>query len=376
MAVILVVDDEKANRALLRALLAPAHAVLEASDGAAALELAAQHPLDLVLLDVVMPGLDGFEVTRRLRLRERSDGCFLPVVLVTALTDQSSRRLGLAAGADEFLTKPIDAQELALRVRNLLSLREKSIEVSARNTELAELHRFKDEMTALLVHDLKNPLGALMANLDFIAAGAHEDAEMSEAVSDSRACARRLKELIANLIDTQRLEAARLEPDRRAVDPAGWLGPITSSRRVHGATRGVVVEARLEPGCVLDIDQALMTRVIENLLDNAMRYTPSGGRIVLEVAKQGPEVEVVVANTGRGIPESQRERIFEKYGQGELGTGRMNLGLGLYFCRLAVEAQGGRITLEGTPDLPVRFVIRLPAVTAPVDATTPPLRPP
>lgn len=360
MAVILVVDDEKANRALLRAhLTAAQHEVVEACDGEEALSRVAAHTPDLVLLDVVMPGLDGFEVTRR--LRATSEPKFLPVVLVTALTDQSSRRLGLAAGADEFLTKPIDAQELLLRVRNLLALRQKGAECMARNVELAELQRFKDEMTSLLVHDLKNPLAALIGNLDYALDDPALEGDARDAIVDSRMCTRRLKELIGNLIDTQRLEAARLTLRRAPIDSSAWIAPVVASRRFDAARRGVVIETKLDAGCTVDLDVGLSTRAIENLLDNAVRHTPKGGRIGVEVRGTDTHVDLAVGNTGGGIPEELRAHLFEKYSQGD-ATGRtsLNLGLGLYFCRLVVEAQGGRIGVEPTPDFPARFVIRMP----------------
>lgn len=369
MAKILVVDDEPANRALIRAYLADTqHELLEASDGETSLALIAEAAPDLVLLDVLMPGLDGFATLRR--LRERHDGPFLPVLLVTALSDQTSKRRGLEAGADDFLLKPVDPTELLLRVGNLLRLRDKSIEQRARNEELAELHRFKDEMVGLLVHDLKNPLSALSANLAYIQG---ESASMPEevvaALNDSSKCARRLGDLLQNLADTQRAEVAALRPTLAPVALREWLMSFKGAREWEAREHGLHLEIDADGGLRGLFDAALLSRVVENLLDNALRYTPRDGRIVL-LAEAAPDgVTISVGNTGPEIPVACRERLFDKFAQHGGGQGRMNLGLGLYFCRLAVEAHGGSIRVEGDAELPTRFVMRLPSATRQVAAS-------
>src|SRR5438445_5812976 len=148
MAKILIVDDEPVNRELLHAYLDGSdHELIDAASGEMALVLTKEQRPDLVLLDVMMPGLDGFETTRRLKAELTNE--LLPVVLVTALADHESRLRGLRAGADEFLTKPVDRHELLLRVSNLLSLRAHQVALVRRNVELIELQRFREEMSAM-----------------------------------------------------------------------------------------------------------------------------------------------------------------------------------------------------------------------------------
>src|SRR5437868_5677361 len=153
MAIILIVDDEALNRELLHAYLESSeHTLIDAESGEDALAAVARERPDIVLLDVMMPGLSGFDTVERIKAATRDQ--FLPVVLVTALADHDSRLRGLRAGADEFLTKPVDRHELLLRVANLLSLRAKESALIAHNVELVELQRFRDEMSAMIVHDL------------------------------------------------------------------------------------------------------------------------------------------------------------------------------------------------------------------------------
>jgi two-component system, sensor histidine kinase and response regulator len=354
---VLVVDDEPVNRALIRAYLADhGYHLIEAASGQEALEIASQTDVDLVLLDVVMPGIDGMEVTRRLRASS-PDG-FLPIVLVTALTDQGSRRRGLEAGADEFLSKPVDPQELLLRTRNLLALRDKEKALLERNIELLELRRFRGEMVALVLHDLKNPLAALRTNVSF-AKDCWPDAEAVEALADAETSGQQLSDLLTNIAEVQRLEEASLPLRRESVRVAGLLTEVLNGRRTHARQREIVLSLDADPAVELAVDRRLMRRVVENLLDNAFRYVPVGGQIQIAVTAAGEHTQISVGNSGPAVPADACTRIFEKYVR--TSKHRQNLGLGLYFCRLAVEAHGGRIGVSGSAELPTNFVIELPS---------------
>ncbi len=360
MAKILIVDDEAINRELLHAYLdGLGYELVDAPDGERALELAARARPDLVLLDVMMPGLSGFEVAEQLKATHRDE--FLPIVLVTALDDHSSRLRGLRAGADDFLTKPLDRHELLLRVGNLLSLRTKEAALTRRNVELAELQRFRDEMSAMIIHDLKNPLSVIMANLDYlIEVGAIAEDEARAALQDSRAAGGRALRLLSNLLDLTRMEAGHLRLTRARTGMAAMVQPLVTQRTHLMDARGITLDSRLDRGAELYADVDLITRVVENVFDNAVRHTPPGGRISVHSNGVGGVASLRIGNSGDPIPPEARERIFEKFGQLGPGVGRMNLGLGLYFCRLAVEAHGGRIWVEETRELPTVFGLELP----------------
>jgi len=162
---VLVVDDEPMNRAPIRASLSPTCEVAEAANGPSALALLQKRSVDLVLLDVMMPGMDGFEVCRRIKAK---GGSYLPVLLVTALGDQSDKNQGLEAGADDFLTKPVDRRELLLRTRAFLRLREQDRVIREQLEQMRSLQAQKDDLVSLLVHDLRSPLAAIVANLQLL----------------------------------------------------------------------------------------------------------------------------------------------------------------------------------------------------------------
>lgn len=359
MARILIVDDEPVNRELLRACLDGAgHELIEAGTGEDALARAREALPDLVLLDVMMPGVGGFQTTRL--LKELAHDRFLPVVLVTALSDHTARLEGLRAGADELLTKPIERHELMLRVANLLALREKEEALTHRNLDLVELQRFREEMSAMIVHDLKNPLTAVIANLAFALDDAGLPTETIEALRDSQAAANRALRLLANLLDVTRLEERQLQLRRAPMPLTDLVTPLVHQRLHLAESRAIAIDSAIDAGTRLNVDADLIGRVIENVLDNALRHTPPRGRIVLRGSCVSDAVRLTIGNSGAPVPAAARAQIFEKYAQAGGVVGRMNLGLGLYFCRLAAEAHGGRMWVDETPELPTVFALELP----------------
>jgi two-component system, sensor histidine kinase and response regulator len=360
VAKILIVDDEPINRELLHAYLdGSGHALFEAATGEQALALAREVEPDLVLLDVMMPGLNGFDTAKR--LKQLASDQFLPVVLVTALSDHGSRLEGLGAGADEFLTKPIDRHELTLRIANLLALRDKEAALTRRNLELVELQRFREEMSTMIVHDLKNPLTAVIANLEFAIDDSRLDAETLDALRDSKTAAHRAVRLIANLLDVARMEERQLRLRRSLVSVVDLVGPLVHQRLHAAGARSISIDSAVDGNPQMNADSELIGRVIENVFDNALRYTPVGGRIAVRGSATDGAVRLTIGNSGTAIPLEARTRIFEKYAQSDQAVGRMNLGLGLYFCRLAAEAHGGRMWVEETAELPTVFALELPA---------------
>ncbi len=366
MARILLVDDEPLNLELLHAHLQPlGHALVDAMTGEDAIEKATAERFDLVLLDVMMPGMSGFDAAERLKQLAAERDEYLPVLLVTALSDPDSRRRGLRAGADEFLTKPIDGIELTLRMNNLLRLRSDRVELKARNDRLVELQRFKDEMAALIIHDLRTPASVVLANLHYVLdllKATPDLGQVREALDDAHDGCRRLLRLLANLLDVARAEDNCLIANREAIDLATIITPLVSARGASAHARLLRFATHLQPGCIAPLDADLVSRIVENVLDNAMRYTPRGGTITISTRQASTTVELRIGNTGPAIPPENRGIIFEKYGRvGPMVPGQhANNGLGLYFCRLAVEAHGGKIWIEEEPEMPTVFVMCLP----------------
>ncbi len=365
----LIVDDEARNLELLEALLRPLGAeVVRAYGGREALALFEAREPDLVLLDLVMPGFDGIDTLAH--IRAQPGGGEVPVVLVSAHTERDKRLRGLEAGADEFLEKPVDGPVLLARAKTLLRLRESRKALATSHSALAERHaalewlqREQRDMMQFLVHDLKNPLSVVHANLSWAReqlAGAGGEADLVGAMGDATEATRRLQRLVNDLLTVARLEESAFPLHLQSIEV------VDLSREVAGAYTRRAVEQQVELALPRQqgaprarADATLMQRVLENLLDNALRYTPIAGRVAIEVGG-GAGVRIAVSNTGTPIPPGDRGRVFEKFSRlgGERAGG--NAGLGLYFCKRAVEAQGGVIEVIETPEWPTSFVIRLP----------------
>jgi PAS domain S-box-containing protein len=237
---------------------------------------------------------------------------------------------------------------------------------------LVELDEFKHEMTSLVVHDLKNVMMVVGCNVEFaMEAGDQANRDLQDTLAGARDAAARAIRLIGNLMDVARLENSSLALHCEPVDPDALFAAATKHRTSQLRTRGIGLTIEVERPPQFDGDFELLQRVLDNVLDNAVRYTPAGGRIEIS-ARSGPEgtVRLAVGNTGTAIAPEDRARIFRKYGQGSRRVrGEMNAGLGLYFCTLAVAAHGGRLWVESTPELPTVFVIELVAATATATAT-------
>jgi PAS domain S-box-containing protein len=252
-------------------------------------------------------------------------------------------------------------RESNMRLKGEVANRDQQLrESSAKNDTLVELVRFKDEVASMIVHDLKNPLSVVVANYDYLLEGFEGSADCLEALRDSRNAGQRMLRLLANLVDVARLESGTLDVHSSEMTLSQLLEPIAEQRRVLARSRKIAIVLAPAAEMTVMVDPDLLTRTVENIFDNAIRHTPRGGRIEVERRQVGPDVEIRIGNSGGAIPLEARRTIFEKNQQGTADLGRMNLGLGLYFCRLAIEAQGGKMWVEETERMPTVFGIRLP----------------
>jgi signal transduction histidine kinase len=355
------VDDQDPNRLLLRELLeAQGHAVIEAADGSTALQRVSESAPDVVLLDIDMPGMDGFKVCRRLKAAPATAS--IPVLLVTALTQRDHRLLGIGAGANDYITKPIDRSDLSLRVRNAIRMRQLYLEVEEQYRQLEKLELLRDGLVHMLVHDLRSPLAGIRAYLDLLKLdGAGKlDSELTESIDGARKVAVEMTDMVSDLLDVSRMEVGKMPLEFASADVGALAVDAVAAAGATARVR-VRVEAPLDQLRVA-CDAGIIRRVITNLVVNAVKFTPASGQITVIVQGGGAEVKVSVVDTGPGIPPEFHQKVFEKFGQVEAVRhgAKHSSGLGLTFCKLAVEAHGGRIGLESAVGTGSTFWIALP----------------
>jgi signal transduction histidine kinase len=348
---IAIVDDSSESRALIRDLFEPPdYRVLEAVDGAAGLDLIRREQPDCVLLDLALPGLDSFEVLERLRGDSRTRE--VAVVVLTAGDDSTgTMERALRAGAVDYITTPASPERVAARVRAALE----------RRRLLQELHEMRRRFTSMLGHDLKSPLTVIAGYLQLL--------ELSSAallpqhrryLTSIRGACTRMVGLIADILEVSRLEAGPLTLEQGPVDLTALAAAIVERMRPAAAQQSVVLDFRSAAPTTVDADAGRLEQVLTNLLVHALKFTPSGDRIGVEVWADGEEAHVAVSDSGPGIPAAEAPLLFEFSGASAARSVRgTRTGLGLVICRHLVEAHGGRIWIESESDRGARVVFQL-----------------
>jgi two-component system sensor histidine kinase/response regulator len=365
---VLVVDDNPQNRALAEATLdGEEFEVMLAESGPQALDDFARRRPDCVLLDVRMPGMDGVETCRR--LRAAPGGADVPIVFLTASRDVDTFEAAQAAGGDDFVTKPVQPAELLLRVQMALKMRRLDASnreyfelVRRQRDDLLRLQLQKERLSSFVVHDLKNPVSSIDLQAQLLQRDKSLPADAREAAASIRLEVASLMRLILNLLDINKSEEGQLKPALSSVDLPHLTESVVTAHEARARAKSVTLARELADVTTISADPELLRRVLENLLDNALRYAPNGSRVTLSARWRGGEVEIRVADQGKGVPAEVRHSVFDRFVQlkgGDRAAQRAGRGLGLAFCRLALDAHGGRIYVDdGEPG--AVFCIALP----------------
>ncbi|MFH0991261.1 MAG: hybrid sensor histidine kinase/response regulator [bacterium] len=364
---ILVVDDTEDNLDLLEfALKRKPVKMLRATSGKMCLAMAEEFQPDLILLDIQMPEMDGFETLKRLRTNPRS--VKIPVIFLTAQRkDAESIATGLALGADQYLTKPIDTEELLVRTKMLIRLKKAE----------AELEQTKSDFMAMMVHDLRSPLIGVKSVVELILEspkGQPLDEDYFELIRSAKTSAVRLLDLISDFLDVSKYEAGNSSFDIIAVPVNRFIEPVTRQMMLQFRQKNVTLEEQI-PSDLPNVlaDSAKTEQVVMNFISNALKFTSSGGTIVLSgesISKESPVdasmlkryVRINITDTGLGVQPEEVQNLFTRYKQTSSArkVKSKGTGLGLVICKLIVEAQGGTVAVQSIPGKETTFSFTLP----------------
>ena len=370
-ATVLVVDDNAANRVFARATLeAQDYRVIVACTGEEAIASFERERPDCILLDVRMPDLDGPAICRH--IRTRPGGSSTSIVFLTAHHDVETFDRALASGGDDFMTKPFQPEHLVVRVESALKLRrlaaerqELYVEIKRQRDDLQRLQLQKEQLISFLVHDLKNPVNAIDLNAQLVSRDNQLGGRSLRAIVKIRDEARAQLRMIMTLLDITRADEGQLAPDREHVDLPALVAEVFEEMQVHADASCVALLCELAAP-TLDADRDLLRRVLENLIENAIRYSPEGSEVHVIATRVNTGVEIRVRDRGPGVPAEQIDCVFDRFVQAS-PSGRSCRGLGLTFCKLVVEAHGGRIWVEDAAPGAV-FCLRFNHVDATVSA--------
>ena len=362
---VLIVDDNADMRGYLARLLGERWQVETACDGSSALERIAERIPDLVIADVMMPVMDGFGLLRAIRTSERFSK--VPVMLLSARAGEEASSEGLRAGADDYVVKPFSARELLARVETRLTqARLHAAERQAR--ELAEqANRARDDFFTMLSHELRTPLMGMLAWTALLKENRLEPSEVIHALELIERNGRAQRRLVDDLLDVSRIVTGRLRIDPRPVASlAQMIGMVVDSFRPAALAKNLTVETALETGAgMVNGDTERLQQVVWNLLSNAIRFTPPGGRIQIRYTRQGDHVELLMRDSGQGIPADALPHLFERYWQGRNTERRsQGLGLGLAIAYRIIELHGGEISAASEGEgCGATFTVLLPVVS-------------
>lgn len=365
---VLLVDDLPENLLALRAILQrDGLRLLEATSGDEALELLLKHDVALALLDVQMPGMDGFQLAEFMRGSERTR--HVPIIFLTAGGNDAQRRFrGYETGAVDFIQKPLEPDILRgktnvffelFQQRRQIQAQRDALDAIARELRTADQH--KNQFIAILGHELRNPLMALGAGVELLKrrAGTEIADEIRERMGRQVA---HLSRLVEDLLDISRIGQGKISLQVAAVELTPILkAAIEASQPLIEAGGHTLVVEGIDQPVRLSADPTRLAQVVSNLLNNAAKYTPPQGRIELVVTTTADHVEITVSDNGVGIPVDLQAKIFEIFIQAPDALPKDGLGIGLALVKQLVELHGGHISVEsGGESAGSRFKVRLP----------------
>jgi len=358
---VLVVDDEEKNREMLRDILvSEGHDVREARDGEETLAIVTDYKPDLILLDIMMPGMDGYEVCKRIRRDEEL--LHIPIIMVTALNEKEDKLKGIEVGANDFLSKPISSRNVILRARNAIYSHKLYSRILESYNELDELQEIRDNLMHMIVHDMNSPLTVIKGNVNI--ANTLVDSEgnkkLTDVLNNIEVSVNRLIKMVHSILDVNKFESNSMELKKREVDLVPILEESIDSMSALKKNRELVLSKEVEVN-KRKCDPDIIRRVIDNLITNAIEFTPSDGKIEVAIAEENRQTKISVKDNGPGIPEEDQDKIFKKFGQAKTRAKnkKYSVGLGLTFCKLAIEAHEGEIGVNSEPGEGSEFWFRI-----------------
>ena len=364
-AKILIVDDEPKSLYAMEMLLSQEpYEICFANNGETAIAQVEREQPDIILLDVMMPGLTGYEVCRTLR----ADPLWqhLPIVLVTALDRKEDIVEGLDAGADEFLTKPVNGAELRARVRSMLRIKRQY-------DELQETIALREDLADMIVHDMRTPISSLMLYTDILEKIEYSKETCNELVDKIRHQALRLNSFLGDMLMLAKMRSGKLLLNLSSIDLVALIHDTVAHYYEIADSKNITLSVDLPDEInFFMLDDKLMARVFDNLLSNAMKYSPPGTNVRVNLKymfhnnkeskiNDNPlSVYIKVTDEGSGIPKAYRETIFNKFEVVNIEQDDVaQIGLGLALCKMVVDAHNGRIYVEDNHPTGSRFIIEL-----------------
>lgn len=363
---ILIVDDDRLNIRILSGILkGEGYLLADVESGEKALEIYPNFQPDLVLMDVVMAGMSGFDTCRELRHRYGENTA--PVIFITAKTQSDDVVEGLRAGGVDYLPKPFRPNEAVARISTHLANRLLSEQHKALAEQLAKANAAKNRFLGMAAHDLRNPLASIRGLAEFLqdASIGPLNKEQLELVEMIHLTSHQMLDLVNELLDVATIESGELKIHPEPSSLTDLIDRSVHLMNMEAAKKKTQIIHHPSPlrGELLRLDPAKIRQVIDNLLSNAVKYSPPGSTVGVQISREADAISFSVRDQGPGIPENERDKLFKDFGRLSVRPtgGEKSTGLGLAICRKIVEAHAGTITAQNLPERGSEFRVSLPA---------------
>ncbi|MDA3927812.1 MAG: hybrid sensor histidine kinase/response regulator [Prolixibacteraceae bacterium] len=362
---ILVVDDNKKNLQVLGNILNEVnYKVAMAIDGNSALKLANHLLPDLIILDIMMPGMDGFEVCKILKADEKTKE--IPIIFLTAKVELDDVIEGFNLGGADYITKPFKKKELLVRIKNHLDLIQSKRKVEEQAAQLKAANLFKDKLFSIIGHDLRSPLSSLKLTFDLIVAGLisiHDD-DFIDTVKSLSKSTEEAYVLLENLLGWAKSESGTLEVAAETINMKEMAESTQRLLKLNLKNKSINFIIDVEDKVLAWADSQMIQTTLRNLVSNATKFTPTNGTITIHAFQEGDKIITNVSDTGVGIPPESLAQLF--VARGKIKTYGTNnepgSGLGLILCHDFIEKNGGELTVTSKLNEGSTFSFSLPCI--------------
>jgi len=357
---ILIVDDDHINRELLSHLLLEYYQVDVAASGQEAIDKLKSEIYDLVLLDVMMPIVNGLQVLKSIRAYEELDD--MPVILVSAMSDEHDIVTGLQLGANDYITKPMDIGVVLARVKTQLTIKHLLDERKKTIEELELADKIRSQLFRIASHDLKNPLGNIRMAVHLLRGEMADNPNVLQILNTISLTTDNMRDVITNFLDMVEIQSGKINVKNDAVDLRSVIMNVLSQNEYTSAQKNIELKFGETSGCVMG-DAQRVVQIVTNLVSNAIKYSPHHTKIQVWTEMRGDRWRVSVADEGPGIPEEERHLLFQEFSRlsPRPTGGESSTGIGLWIVNHLVEAQDGQAGVDFPEAGGSIFWIELPA---------------
>ncbi|MBI9058922.1 MAG: hybrid sensor histidine kinase/response regulator [Labilibaculum sp.] len=360
---VLVVDDNPNNLKIVALTLRELNfKIVIATNGKSAIDLVERTKPDLVLLDIMMPEMDGFQVCEIIKSKEEHKN--LPIIFLTAVGEKSKIVKGFELGGVDYITKPFNKEELIIRIKTHLELKFTRDELQETSDHLADLNSLKDKMFSIIGHDLRSPLGNIQMTLDLLSKGIfeHDSDDYKETMQTLVECSDEVSNLLENLLGWAKSQSGNLKMQPEQINVANLVESSFYLFKRNLSLKNISFESQVSDNIEISADMYLTKTILRNLISNALKFTAEGGKIIVQCKLNEEHIHLSVVDTGIGITEEDQTKLFDaKEHISTYGTnGETGRGIGLKVAGSFAEKMEGKITVESQIDNGSTFTLDLP----------------